>query len=173
MNKKFFTFIIILLLFPFLNVHAKKVTVYVFTKQNESISTDTIKYFKQLKESDIRDYFDYKEYVIWDANWHESKYYRNLADKVAKKFDKEVLGAPIIVISDNYYLEEFYDDLKIEIRNEIIKAYEDKKYHDIVKEIEKNLLKKSKKDTIIIVSIGLGIILIIGIFIYLSRKKSK
>ena len=171
MKNKLFTLLLIILLLPILNVHAEKVMVYIFTKEEDNISTATINYIKELKDSEIANYFNYKEYVMWDANWQENAYNRKLIDNVAKKFDDEILGAPYIVIGDSYHGKDFSDDYKAEIKNAITSAYLDDEYHDVVKETINEMAKKSKKDTIIISSIFVSIILIGGIFIILSRKE--
>ena len=167
--------IILLMLIAIPSVYAKneKVTVYVFTKANENISTSTIDYLQELKSSEIGDYFDYIEYQIWDSNWQENAYYRKLADKVAETFEDEILGAPYIVIGQNYKLAAFAEEYEAEIKNAIIEAYLDDDYYDIVEEIKTNIDDSKKYDIIAIIGIPLFLIAAIGILIYYSRKNLK
>ena len=174
MKKSLFYLLVFVLVLPILNVRAEKVMVYIFTKEDDTISASTVEYIKELKNSDIANFFNYKEYVIWDVNWQENRYNRMLADNVAKRFDDEITGAPYIVIGSSYHGKDFSDEYKSEIKNAITTAYLDNDYQDVVKETINEMQKKSKKDTVISITIFVGIGVIGCVFIILSRReKSK
>ena len=172
MKKVSFAILILLLLITIPSVYAKneKITVYVFTKGKEERSTSAIEYLKKLKDSEIGSYFNYIEYQVWNSSWKENSFYYNLAVEVAKSFDDELLGAPYIVIGNNYKLAAFSEEYEEEIKDEIIKAYLDKDYKDIVKEIEDKIEKSKKYDSVAIIGISILILGIVGALIIFSRK---
>ena len=51
------------------NNENKIVMVYIFNKEDESISASAIDYLKELKKSEIGKYFDYRVLTVWDKNW--------------------------------------------------------------------------------------------------------
>ena len=166
-------FIFILTFMVILPVSAKqKVTVYIFTKGDETISSSAIDFFKELKKTDYGEYFDYKNIEVWDANWKEDAYNRKIADKVAVHFNDTILGAPYIVIGSDYKLATFTDDYTDELKETIVKAYDNDKYQDVVEKVIKDIKLKQEKDIISFIVISTVVIAGLAIFIILARKNN-
>ena len=153
------------------NLDAKeKLTVYVFTKEKEPISQSVISYLQTLQE---RYEFNYKEYIIWSEDWKEDKFNRDLADKVAEKFNEEIIGAPYIVIGSNYTFDEYEEAMNEEIANAIEEEIANNEYQDIVIESLKEVENQQKINNILTYVILLGLPLIVGSLIIISKKATK
>ncbi len=170
--KKLVYFLLVIMLLP-LSVQAKsKVKVYIFTKAEEEYSQAAIEYFKELKEGELGEYFEYKTIEVWDADWQEDYDNRKIADKVVGYFDDVIYGAPYIVVGTKYNLPTFEEEYISEIEDAIEKAYEKKEFKDLVKQAKQEIKDKQKKDTISIISISTAVIVVLGAFIILARKNN-
>lgn len=170
--KKVLLILLLIIIIP-LEVQAKqKVKVYIFTKENEEYSDAAVNYFKELKETELGEYFEYKVIEVWDEDWQEDSYKRKIADKVAGYFDNTLTGAPYIVISNKYNASSFDIDNTEDIELVIKEAYEKKQFNDLVKVAKDEIKEKQKKDTIAFVTITLVTIIITGSFIVLARKSN-
>ena len=155
------------------NVNAKnKVKVYIFTQGGEEISSSAVDFFKELKESEYGDLFDYKEIEVWSQNWEEDYNNRKIADKVASYFDETIYGAPYIVIGNKYHLSTYTEEYQEELIEAIEKASNSKKYEDLIEKAKKEIKKQQTKDTLAIVLIPLVIVVIVGGFVIIARKNN-
>ncbi|MBR4231172.1 MAG: hypothetical protein IKR74_03325 [Bacilli bacterium] len=155
------------------NVNAKnKVKVYIFTQGEEEISSSAVKFFKELKDSEYGDLFDYKEIEVWTKNWEEDYDNRKLADKVASYFDETIYGAPYIVIGNKYHLSTYTEEYQEELIEAIEKASTSKKYEDLIEKAKKEIKSQNVKDTIAIIIIPLTAIIVVGGFIIIARKNN-
>ena len=155
------------------NVNAKsKVKVYIFTQGEEEISSSAVDFFKELKDGEYGEYFDYKEIEVWTKNWEEDYDNRVLADKVASYFDDTIMGAPYIVIGNKYHLSTYTTEYQEEIIEAIEKAYNSKKYEDLIEKAKKEIKSERIKDAIAIITIPIISIALVGGFIILARKNN-
>lgn len=155
------------------NVNAKnKVKVYIFTQGEEEISSSAVKFFKELKDSEYGDLFDYKEIEVWTKNWEEDYDNRKLADKVASYFDETIYGAPYIVIGNKYHLSTYTEEYQEELIEAIEKASTSKKYEDLIEKAKKEIKSQNVKDTIAIIIIPLTAVIVVGGFIIIARKNN-
>ena len=93
-----------------------------------------------------------------------------LADKVASYFNDTIYGAPYIVIGNKYHLSTYTEEYQEELTEAIDKAYNNKKYEDLVEKAKKEIKSQRVKDTIAVVTIPLAVIVVIGGFVILARK---
>ena len=157
-----------------LNVSAKeKVDVYIFTKEDEPISASTIEYFKNLKDSNLGEMFDYHEIVIWDKDWHQDEYNRNIADIVAASFEDEILGAPYIVIGNDYKLATYTENFNADIEKAITDAYDSDSYEDLIVKAKDEISHKKRNDLISFVVIVVATLSISTLFVIMARKEEK
>ena len=155
------------------NVNAKnKVKVYIFTQGEEEISSSAVEFFKELKDSEYGDLFDYKEIEVWTKNWEEDYDNRKLADKVASYFDETIYGAPYIVIGNKYHLSTYTEEYQEELIEAIEKASTSKKYEDLIEKAKKEIKSQNVKDTIAIIIIPLTAVIVVGGFIIIARKNN-
>lgn len=105
----------------------EKVKVYLFRGEGCSHCYDFLSYFVDV----FKDYEDYFEIVAYES-WKDSAN-QNLMLAVKKAVgEEENVAVPFVVIGDDYHLLGFGDNSGEEIINEALKAYQDKKYTDIV-----------------------------------------
>ena len=155
------------------NVNAKnKVKVYIFTQGGEEISSSAVEFFKEHKDSEYGDMFNYKEIEVWTQSWEEDYDNRKLVDKVASYFDDTIYGAPYIVIGNKYHLSTYTEEYQEELIEAIEKAYNNKKYEDLIEKAKKEIKSERVKDTIAVIAIPLVTILVVGGFIILARKNN-
>jgi len=154
------------------NTYAKeKVTVYVFIKDKEEICENTITFLNEFKESSEID-FKVEKRVVWDENWKEDSVSRNLVDIIAAHFNKEVLGAPIIVVGDHYF-DEYSDKVAEEIKAAIIKENDNDNYKDVVKQLSVSAQEEKENNNLwSYIILGFSMIGII-VFIIISRQSIK
>lgn len=161
----------ILMRFPVVDAN-EKVKVYIFTKEKEKICENAIKYFKQLQQ-EYRDYFEYQVYEVWDSSWKENSFNRDLLDEVTKHFKDEVLGAPYIVIGDNYSFDEYSEEYHEEYKDAIKKEYENENYKDIVADAIIQIEKQKAKEQVYTIILLVGILASISLLIFLARKNTQ
>lgn len=161
-------------LFSFsLKVNAnERIKVYVFTKADEPICEKTLEYFETLYK-EYSEYFEYEEYEVWDNQWKEDSFNRELAEMVAKKFNDEIIGAPYIVIGSNYRFDEYSEDLNDEIKNAILEEYKNENYVDLVKNTTLELKDEKTKEGMYAGIILMGISASLIIVVTLARKANK
>ncbi|MBE6148914.1 MAG: hypothetical protein E7167_05485 [Firmicutes bacterium] len=151
---------------------SEKVTVYIFTKADEPICDKTIEYFKTLHK-EFNKYFEYEEYQVWDAQWKEDSFNRELAERVAQKFNDEIIGAPYIVIGSNYRFDEYSEELNDEIKDAILAEYDNENYSDLVKRTSIDLKDERSKEGIYTGAILIGVSTLLITIILLARKANK
>ena len=180
--KKLLTIMICALSMICLTVHAEPtvtttgeakepIKVYIFTKDHCPYCEKAETYIKGL-EADYGDYFDLVIYQVYDINFQiENKQYYNLMNTVAKLFKTEVSGVPYIVIGDEFDTNGFGDDTGDQVKEAILKAYNNENYKDVVaEELAKLPENPHANDGIIIGGILVAIVAVIGVIIYFGRK---
>ena len=155
------------------NNENKIVMVYIFNKEDESISASAIDYLKELKNSEIGEYFDYRVLTVWDKNWNENTRLRKIGDMVAEHFEETLQGSPYIVIGDDYSLDTYTEQFNEDIKDEIIDCYEYSGCKDIVKEYLDEYDKTVSKNNVITIFLVGGFVLVVGLFIYFARRNVK
>ena len=157
----------------FISVDAsEKIKVYIFTKDDEPICENAIDYFDKLKE-EYDDYFVYEEFQVWDSNWKENAFNRELAENVAKKFNDEIIGAPYIVIGSNYRFDEYHEGLNDDIKEAIVSEYENDNYKDLVDNTVVELKEERSKEGVYTGAILIGGSAALLIVIVLARRTQK
>ena len=146
------------------------VTVYIFTKGEDEISQKTVLFFKKLQNKYT---FEVVEYEVWNSEWKEDREKRKLADKVAETFGEEIIGAPYIVIGDNYTLDEYAESFNEELENALINELNNNKYVDVVEKIYNEIKKQNSVDKILAPLLMFLLPSIIGTIIFISRKSQK
>lgn len=180
--KKILTFMICILSAFCLTVHAapevtttgegkEPIKVYLFSKDHCPYCERAESYIKGL-DAEYGDYFDLVIYQVYDINFQiENKQYYNLMNNVAKVFKTEVNGVPYIVIGDEFDTNGFGEETGDQIKEAILKAYNNENYKDIVaEEFAKLPENPHANDGIIIGGILVVIIAIVGAIIHFGRK---
>lgn len=105
----------------------EKVKVYLFRGAGCSHCYDFLTYFVDV----FKDYEDYFEIVSYES-WQDSTNQKLMLAVKKIVGEEENAAVPFIVIGKNYHLLGFGANSGEEIINEALKAYQDKKYTDIV-----------------------------------------
>ena len=105
----------------------EKVKVYLFRGAGCSHCYDFLTYFVDV----FKDYEDYFEIVSYES-WKDSTNQKLMLAVKKVVGEEENAAVPFIVIGKNYHLLGFGANSGEEIINEALKAYQDKKYTDIV-----------------------------------------
>lgn len=180
--KKFLVVLICVLSLFIVNVRAEstdtkeKIMVYIFSKDGCSHCEAAKAYFAEI-EKDYGKYFELVNYQVYDLEWNIDEYYKGIMDDVASTMGDTVEGVPYIVIGSDYSANGFAESMEEEIKEEIVKAYEDENYKDVVAEAVKKAgdttQKEDNESANIWIIIGIFVVVIGGCsaLVAFSRKK--
>lgn len=149
-----------------------EVKVYIFIKDDDNISNQTVEYFNKLKEKHL-DSFNVETIIVWDATWKENRFNRNLLNKVVAHFDDEVLGAPYIVVGDRFSFDEYSEELFDEYEKAILSEVDNDNYIDIVSQSINFVKHNNKINTIWATFILVSIPSMLMIIKLLAKNKNK
>lgn len=130
----------------------EKVKVYLFRGEGCPHCQDFITYFIDVFK-DYEDYFEIVSYEAWkDTNNQKLMY-------AVKKIvgEEENVAVPFIVVGNDYHLLGFGSDSGEKIIDEALKAYQDKKYTDIVAKAMSDEKLSGKSETIVKAAYNEGI----------------
>ena len=121
----------------------EKVKVYLFRGEGCPHCQDFITYFIDVFK-DYENYFEIVSYEAWKDTTNQKLMY------AVKKIvgEEENVAVPFIVIGNDYHLLGFGSDSGEEIIDEALKAYQDKKYTDIVAKAMSDEKLSGKSETI-------------------------
>lgn len=172
MKKLSFVVMAIFSMFLFLgNSKAAESTinVYVFKSSTCPHCAEAIEFLEDLEIDN--EYQNYFHLIPLETYGSATEIQENvkLAQKVAKYFGITFEGVPLIVIGDKYH-EGFSSSMEEELKSEILSAYQNENYEDIVAGIQNGTLKSSNFDAIMSVMIVIVLVGGIAYFIYAARK---
>lgn len=146
------------------------INVYVFYQATCTHCKDLHEYLQELKSDDeVKDKFNVVDYeVLYDEENKELMY------EVAEYFDFELKGVPLYVIGNEYWSGFPEDGSTSTLKQDIIDAYNDSNYTDVVSGIAAGVItedtSKLGSNVVGIIILAITVVIIIALIILSSKN---